>query len=99
MFFSRSAVPRAPARHANPAEAHARAAERKLLKAMADDSNLSVIALANVVDASRSATGERLRRLAQAGTVEKDHGGHWRLAEKEPRSSGEEARPTVASPT
>ena len=61
---------------------------------MRDNPGLSVIALANAANASRSATGERLRRLSKAGLVEKDSGGHWRLKTEEA-----EARPTLASPS
>lgn len=48
-------------RGANPT--NARTAERQLLAAMRDNPCLSVIALANAAAASRSTTGERLRRL------------------------------------
>ena len=41
----------------------ARAAEQKLLRAMADNPGLSIIALANAADASRSTTQQRLQRL------------------------------------
>ena len=43
------------------------AAERRLLTAMQANPGLSVIALANAANASRSATGERLRQLARRG--------------------------------
>ena len=74
----------------------AKTAERKLLEAMQANPGLSVIALANAAGSSRSATGERLRRLALTGKVEKDHAGRWKLkAEKEPgERSSEELRPT-----
>jgi hypothetical protein len=80
-------------------ESRARAAEQKLLKAMRDNPNLSVIALANAEGGSRSATGERLRRLAAEGTVEEDLTGRWRLKGEGPISTEDEARPTEASPS
>jgi DNA-binding IclR family transcriptional regulator len=46
---------------------------------MADNQNLTVIALANATNAGRSATGERLRQLAERGVVEKSATGRWRL--------------------
>ena len=65
-------------------EAKARTAEQKLLKAMRDNPNLSVVALANAAGGSRSATGERLRQMALRGMVEKDLTGRWKLKETEP---------------
>ncbi|MGC2782642.1 MAG: winged helix-turn-helix domain-containing protein [Roseiarcus sp.] len=53
--------------------------KRLILAAMQDNPGLSERALANAVDASRSATGERLRQLAQRGVVEKDPEGRWRV--------------------
>jgi hypothetical protein len=69
--------------HDNPA--HARAPERRLLAVMRDHPGLSVIALANAVNAGRSATGERLRRLAAQDLIEKDRDGHWRVKAEKPR--------------
>jgi hypothetical protein len=86
-------------RRAKSIEAHARAAEQTLLQAMGAQSDLTVVALANLVKASRSSTGERLRRLSVAGKVEKDHAGRWRLAREEPHPPGDEPRPTMASPS
>jgi hypothetical protein len=83
---------KAKVRGANPT--NARTAERQLLAAMRDNPCLSVITLANAAAASRSTTGERLRRLAAAGVVEKDHAGRWRLKAEET-----EARPTIAPST
>jgi hypothetical protein len=42
---------------------------------MQDNPGLSVIALANAAGASRSMTGERFQRLAQAGKIEKNRAG------------------------
>jgi hypothetical protein len=72
----------------------AKAAEQRLLTAMLANPGLSVNALANAANASRSATGERLRGPASRGLVEKDSGGHWRLKAEEA-----EARPTEAPPS
>lgn len=60
----------------------ARTAEQRLMEAMQLQGNLTGVALANLVNASRSSTGERLRRLAQAGKVEKDRVGRWKLVEE-----------------
>ena len=79
------------ARRAKPSPA--KAAEQRLLAAMADNPGLSVNGLANAAGSSRSAAGERLRQLARAGTVEKDAAGRWRLKAEEM-----EARPTEAFP-
>jgi Winged helix-turn-helix DNA-binding len=68
-------------------EKKARAVEQKLLSAMRDNPGLSERALASAVGASRSSAAERLRRLCEAGVVEKDGVGRWRVA-------GESARPT-----
>ena len=54
------------ARPAKPSPA--KAAEQRLLTAMRENPGLSVNALANAAGSSRSATGERLRRLASRGT-------------------------------
>jgi hypothetical protein len=62
----------------------AKTAERKLLEAMRDNPNLSVIALANAAGSSRSVTGERLRQLAVRDLVEKDATGRWKLKREEP---------------
>jgi Winged helix-turn-helix DNA-binding len=77
----------------------AQVAERKLLAAMRDNPGLSVIALANAAGSSRTATGERLRQMAARGVVEKDLTGRWKLKSEEPRSAGDEAGPTIASPS
>jgi hypothetical protein len=55
-------------------------ADRKLIEAMRDNPGLTVVALANAAGSSRSATGDRLRRLAASGAIEKDAAGRWRLA-------------------
>jgi hypothetical protein len=78
------------ARRAKPTSA--KAAERKLIAAMADNPGLSVIALANAAGSGRSATGERLRQMALRGMVEKDLTGRWKL-------KGEEPRPQQPSPS
>jgi hypothetical protein len=64
----------------------ARAAEYRLLAAMRDSLGLSANALAKAASASRSATSERLRRLAARGSIENDAAGRWRIA-------GADARP------
>jgi hypothetical protein len=74
----------------------AKVAEQRLLEAMRDNPELTVIALANAMSLGRSTTGERLRQLAARGVVEKSATGRWRLKTEEPRSAGEEARPTSA---
>ena len=78
------------AKRENPA--HARTAERRLLAVMRERPGLSVIALANAVNAGRSATGERLRRLAAQELIEKDAAGHWRV-------TAEETGPAAPRPT
>lgn len=72
-------------------KAQARNAEERLLAAMRETPSLSVAALAKVANASLSTTGERLKRLAARGAIEKDFDGRWRLA-------GDEARPMEAPP-
>lgn len=62
----------------------ARNAEVKLMQAMADNPGLSIVALANAAEASRSTTQARLQRLCEAGKVEKDRGGRWKLKEERP---------------
>jgi hypothetical protein len=78
----------------------AKTAEQRLLRAMADNPGLSVVALANAAGSSRSATGDRLRRLAARGTVEKDSAGRWKLKREESRqpTHGEELGPQQPSP-
>jgi hypothetical protein len=73
---------------------NARVADRRLLAAMRDNPGLSVAALANAAGSSRTAIGERLRRLAAQGAIEKDPAGRWRLKAEET-----EARPMLASPS
>jgi hypothetical protein len=63
---------------------------------MQDNPGLSVIALANAVGSSRSATGERLRQMAFRGVVEKDVTGRWKLKREEPQ--GDEPGPQQPSP-
>jgi hypothetical protein len=70
----------------------AKAADRKLIEAMRDNPGLTVAALATAVSAGRSATGARLRQLAERGVVTKDSAGHWRL-EASPPAGGPEPRP------
>jgi Winged helix-turn-helix DNA-binding len=84
---------------AHPAKAHrrqsvfaAKTAERRLIEAMRDNPGLSVVALANAVGSSRSATGERLRQLAARGMVEKDPAGRLKMKREEPRSAQSERR-------
>lgn len=76
----------------------AKTAERKLIEAMRDNSELTVVALANASNAGRSATGERLRQLAERGVVEKSATGRWRLMDDPPGPppAGEASRPTAA---
>jgi hypothetical protein len=76
----------------------AKTAERKLIAAMADNPGMTVIALANSSNASRSPTGERLRQLAERGVVEKSASGRWRLRDDppDPPPAGEASRPTAA---
>jgi Winged helix-turn-helix DNA-binding len=72
--------------------------EQRLLRAMRDKPSMSVVGLANVAGSSRSATGERLRQLAERGVGE---GRCWTMAaggEKAIASPGTEADPTVAPP-
>jgi hypothetical protein len=69
-------------RHKPPSAA---IAERKLLEAMKNNPNMSVIALADAAGSSRSAAGERLRQMALRGLVEKDLTGRWKLKDEEPR--------------
>ena len=83
---------RSPAPYAGKASrarpTSAKTAEQRLIAAMRENPGLSVAALANAANASRSSTGERLRRLSEAGVVEKDNAGRWRLKaaeEAEPR--------------
>jgi hypothetical protein len=71
----------------------AKVAEQRLLEAMRDNSELTVIALANAVNLGRSPTGERLRQLAERGVVEKSATGRWKLKAE---AAGEEAGPTLA---
>jgi hypothetical protein len=66
-------------------------AERKLIAAMRDNPNMSVVGLANAAGGSRSGTGERLRQMAARGVVEKDLTGRWKL-------KGEEPNPQQPSP-
>jgi hypothetical protein len=54
---------------------------------MRKNPGLTVIALAKAAGADRSATGDRLRRLAASGEIEKDAAGRSRLV-------GEKAGPT-----
>lgn len=80
----------------------ARTAEQRLVAAMRNNPNMTVIALANLIDASRSSTGERLRRLSETGAVEKDAAGRWRLKAgeaKEAEEAGKDVHPTIASPS
>lgn len=94
--------PRSPSiqRLADESAAKARAAEQKLIAAMKTHPDLTERALANAADMSRSSAGERLRRLAAAGAVEKGPGGRWRLTRGEARSAaGDEPRPTQPPPS
>jgi hypothetical protein len=108
--FKRDIYPAAPPQPPKPrsasaqrlieaSEAKARADERKLIAAMRDNPGSSVIALANAAGGSRSATGERLRRLCEGGMVEKDLTGRWTLKEerKEPGPT-QPPRPPDPSP-
>ena len=71
-------------KHGRPKNS-AKTAERKLLAAMADNPNSTVIALANAAGSSRSGTGERLRMMALRGLVTNDLTGRWKLKVEEPR--------------
>jgi DNA-binding IclR family transcriptional regulator len=51
----------------------------RLIAALRANPGLTVGALADAADESRSGTGERLRQLAARGWVEKDRAGRWRL--------------------
>ena len=80
----------------------AKTAERKLIEAMRDNPNLSVIALANAAGSSRSATGERLRQMAARGLVARDTTGRWKLKGEETArqpAQGAEAGPMLAPPS
>lgn len=82
-YCSRHEAPRpARARAAKPTPAQA--AERRLIAAMRDNSELTVVALANASNAGRSTTGERLRQLAKRGVVEKSATGRWRVKDDPP---------------
>jgi hypothetical protein len=63
---------------------HAAADERTLLEAVRDNPGAGERALAAMVGRSRSVVGERLRRLAAHGAIEKDANGHWRVKETIP---------------
>jgi hypothetical protein len=93
------AVKVSAARRAEPTSA--KTAERELIAAMRAYPGLSVIALANAAGSSRSATGERLRRLAARGLVEKDATGRWKLKREEPRPlmQGKTLGPQQPSPS
>jgi hypothetical protein len=67
-----------PAKAPPQTKSNSKTAERKLLDALQGSAG-SVSALAKAAGASKSSTGERLRRLAERGTVTKDSAGHWRL--------------------
>ena len=88
----RGSPPKPPAAYAGKTRrakpTPAQAAEQRLLRRCRQNPGLSVNALANAANASRSATGERLRRLSEAGLVEKDGAGRWRL-----KAEGVAARP------
>jgi hypothetical protein len=84
-------------RHDNPT--HAREAERKLLAAMRERPGLSSASLAKVVGAGLSTTKERLRRMGAQELIEKAPDGRWQVKAEEPRSTEDEARPTIASPS
>jgi hypothetical protein len=71
-----------PTHAAKPAKAPA--GERKLLEAMKANPGLSANALARAAGMSRSTTGERLKRLAAQGAIEKFPDG-WRIAGEGPR--------------
>jgi hypothetical protein len=91
-----SSPPRSPTPYAGKARAgKSKAAERKLIEAMETNPGLSVAALAKAAAAGRSATGERLRKLAARGAIEKDGAGRWRLVGEEasPPAGGPEPRP------
>jgi Winged helix-turn-helix DNA-binding len=85
-------APRRRTRRAN-LPVSAKVAEQRLLEAMRDNPDLTVIALANAVSLGRSTAGERLRQLAARGLVEKSAMGRWRLTEEEPRSAGPTSAP------
>jgi DNA-binding IclR family transcriptional regulator len=66
---------------------------------MREHPGLSVASLAKVVGAGLSTTKERLRRMGAQELIEKAPDGHWQLKLEEPRDTGDEARPTHASPS
>jgi hypothetical protein len=76
---SRSPTPYAGKARPGAPPISAKAAEQRLLTAMRKNPGLTVIALAKAAGAGRSATGDRLRRLAASGEIEKDAAGRWRL--------------------
>ena len=65
---------------------------------MRDIPGLSVMGLANAVNADRSTTGERLRQLARRGIVEKDATGRWRLTEEAEERAEDDVPVTMAAP-
>jgi MarR family len=66
-------------------------AEQRLLATLRNHPGSSVNSLAKAAGASRSTTGERLKRLAARGEIEKGPDEQWRLKAEET-----EARPTIA---
>ena len=72
----------------------AKTSEQRLLAVMRERPGLTVLWLANALQTSRSATGDRLRQLARRGLVEKDAAGRWRLVEEGARREEDASRPT-----
>ena len=70
------------------------AGDRKLLQALADNPGLTVAKLAKAAGVGRSVAGERLRRLARDGSLQKDGRGRRRLT----GAQGDASRPILASP-
>ena len=93
-YAGKSSTRAQPLRHVGPVDA--RTAERKLIAAMQASPGLSIAALANATDVSRSTMERRLQRLAAAGQIEKDHAGRWRPSSSKPLA--EEARPARVEP-
>jgi hypothetical protein len=76
------------------------AADRRVLAVMRDNPGSSINVLARAAASSRTATGERLRKLAGRGAVEKDHQGRWKIAGEEARIVERPAEgPTQPSPS
>jgi hypothetical protein len=98
---SRITAPLSRPTQAGQNRSNSRPAELRLLAAMRGKPGSSMNALAKAAGANRASTGERLRRLAAQGEVEKDPDGRWKLKREDPRPTAprEEPGPTIASPS